>query len=203
MSTDRPAAGGDTATEDGLQIWSCVTCRRRKVKCDRRDPCSNCARNRIECHFPVTGRLPRRRDPTTWKSPTEKQAELLNRLRRLESLVTELAAQVEDGPDKVQSILSDSLPSVAGVFRSSKTETVNPEIGKWELPNQGSPMHFGELISAMKSHFEGEINEDFGRLVVGNEAGLQIGKGFWSVFCSEVSLNYQEILAQKRLIITD
>lgn len=189
MSTDRPTTGGDTVTEDGLQIWSCVLCRRRKVKCDRRNPCSNCTRNRVECHFPVTGRLPRRRDPTIWKSPTEKQAELLNRLRRLESLVTELAAQVEDGPDKVQSILPGLLPSVAGFPRSSETETANHEIGKQELPNQDSPLHFGELISAMKSHFEGETNEDFGRLVIGNEAGLQIGKGFWSVFCSEVSLN--------------
>lgn len=189
MSTDRPTTGGDTVTEDGLQIWSCVLCRRRKVKCDRRNPCSNCTRNRVECHFPVTGRLPRRRDPTIWKSPTEKQAELLNRLRRLESLVTELAAQVEDGPDKVQSILPGLLPSVAGFPRSSETETANPEIGKQELPNQDSPLHFGELITAMKSRFEGETNEDFGRLVIGNEAGLQIGKGFWSVFCSEVSLN--------------
>ncbi|EHK49355.1 hypothetical protein TRIATDRAFT_214314 [Trichoderma atroviride IMI 206040] len=158
MSTDRPTAGGGTVTEDGLQIWSCVTCRRRKVKCDRTNPCSNCARNGVECHFPVTGRLPRRRDPTTWKSPTEKQAELLNRLRRLESLVTELAAQVEDGPDKIQSILPGLLP-----------------------------------ISAMKSHLEGETNEDFGRLVIGNEAGLQIGKGFWSVFCSEVEHIFEAI----------
>lgn len=188
MSTDRSTAGGNAITVDGLQIWSCVTCRHRKVKCDRRNPCSNCAKNRIECHFPVTGRVPRRRDPTTWKSPTEKQAELLNRLRRLESLVTELAAQVEDGPDKIQSILLGSLPSVAGVPRYS--ETVDAEIKKRELPNGESPMHFGELISAMKSHFEGEMNEDFGRLVVGKATGLQIGKGFWSIFCSEVCFDY-------------
>ncbi|KAL9489812.1 hypothetical protein ACSS6W_002089 [Trichoderma asperelloides] len=179
MSADRSIAGGNAITEDGLQIWSCITCRRRKVKCDRTNPCSNCAKNRIECHFPVTGRLPRRRDPTTWKSPTEKQAELLNRLRRLESLVTELAAQVEEGADKAQPILPGSLPSVTGV--SPPTETVNAEIGKRELPSQESPMHFEKLIFAMKSHAEGEMNEDFGTLVVGKEAGLQIGKGFWSV----------------------
>jgi hypothetical protein len=96
---------------------------------------------------------------------------------------------VEDGPSQVQSILPGLLPSVADAPRSSETETVNFEIGKRELPNHESPMHLRELISAMKSHFEGEANEDFGRLVVGNEAGLQVGKGFWSVFCSEVSLN--------------
>ncbi|KAM0245660.1 hypothetical protein ACHAQJ_010500 [Trichoderma viride] len=184
MSTDHSTAGGSAITEDGLRIWSCVTCRRRKVKCDRRDPCSNCIKNQIECHFPATGRLPRRRDSATWKSPTEKQAELLDRLRRLEALVTELAAQVEDGPEKIQSILPGSLSSVAGVLRSS--ETVNAEIGKrgpsdWELP-----VAFEELVFAMESRFEEETNEDFGRLVVGKEAGVQVGKGFWSVFCSEV-----------------
>ncbi|KAL7917318.1 hypothetical protein ACQKWADRAFT_324739 [Trichoderma austrokoningii] len=193
MSTDRPTAGGDTVTEEGLQIWSCVTCRRRKVKCDRRNPCSNCVRHQIECHFPVTGRLPRRRDLTTWKSPTEKQAELLSRLRRLESLVTELAAQVEDGPDKVQSILPGLLPRVAGVSRSPETETTNPEIGNRELPNQRFPMQFRELVSAMDFYYESEINEDFGELVVGNKTGVQIGKGFWSVFCSEVEHIFEAI----------
>lgn len=187
MFADRSTTGRNTVTEDGLQIWSCITCRRRKVKCDRRNPCSNCAKNQIECHFPVTGRLPRRRDPTTWKSPTEKQAELLNRLRRLEALVTELAAQVEDGPDKIQSILPGSLPSVAGVPRPSAT--ISDEIEERELPGRELPMHFGELFSAMKAHFDGEINEDFGRLVIGKESGVQIGKGFWSVFCSEVGFN--------------
>ncbi|KAK1245598.1 hypothetical protein MKX08_005227, partial [Trichoderma sp. CBMAI-0020] len=91
-----------------------------------------------------------------------------------------LAAQVEDGPDKIQSILPGLLPSVAGVPRASETETVNAEIERRELPHHDSSMHFGELISAMKSHLEGETNEDFGRLVIGNEAGLQIGKDFWS-----------------------
>lgn len=188
MSTDHSTSGENATAEDGLRIWSCVTCRRRKVKCDRRDPCSNCIKNRGECHFPVTGRLPRRRCSTTWKSPTEKQAELLNRLRRLESLVTELAAQVEDGPDKTQSTILNSLPSVAGVLDSS--EAVNAQIGKNDLPGWESPMSFGDLISFMKSRSDEEINEDFGRLVVGKEAGLQIGKGFWSVFCSEVSSNF-------------
>ncbi|PKK49661.1 hypothetical protein CI102_5430 [Trichoderma harzianum] len=165
MSTNHSTAGEIAIAEDSLRIWSCVTCRRRKVKCDRKDPCSNCVKNQIECHFPVTGRLPRRRDPAAWKSPTEKQAELLDRLRRLESLVTELAAQVEDGPDKIQSLFTGPLTSAT----------------------------VGELISAMKSSFQGETNEDFGRLVVGKEAGLQIGKGFWSIFCNEVEHIFQGI----------
>ncbi|KAL6697048.1 hypothetical protein J3F84DRAFT_371975 [Trichoderma pleuroticola] len=191
MSTNHSRAEETAIAEDSLRIWSCIICRRRKVKCDRRDPCSNCLKNKIECHFPVTGRLPRRRDPTAWKSPTEKQAELLDRLRRLESLVTELAAQVEDGPDKIQSLFPEPLTGATGVIHSA--EVVNAEVGKRGLANLESPMAAGELISAMKASFQGEVNEDFGRLVVEKEAGLQIGKGFWTIFCNEVENIFQGI----------
>ncbi|KKP02558.1 hypothetical protein THAR02_05329 [Trichoderma harzianum] len=191
MSTNHSTAGEIAIAEDNLRIWSCVTCRRRKVKCDRKDPCSNCVKNQIECHFPVTGRLPRRRDPAAWKSPTEKQAELLDRLRRLESLVTELAAQVEDSPDKIQSLFTGPLTSATGAIHYG--EAVNAAVGKQGPLDSESPMSVGELISAMKSPFERETNEDFGRLVVGKEAGLQIGKGFWSIFCNEVEHIFQGI----------
>jgi len=30
---------------------SCLECRRRKIKCDRNDPCTNCTLNRCQCSF--------------------------------------------------------------------------------------------------------------------------------------------------------
>jgi hypothetical protein len=68
---------------------SCVTCRRRKVKCDKRHPCSNCARAKIECIFPRPGRAPR-------KSRKPPEGELMDRLKRLEGVVQSLNAQVEE-----------------------------------------------------------------------------------------------------------
>ncbi|RAL12218.1 transcription factor domain protein [Aspergillus homomorphus CBS 101889] len=45
---------------------SCVVCNRRKVKCDRQDPCSACTRNGVECiyraHFPPRRRKRQRSD---------------------------------------------------------------------------------------------------------------------------------------------
>lgn len=94
--TQAIALEGEQATPDGLQIWSCVSCRRRKLRCNRIHPCPNCVRSKIDCHFPVTGRLPRRSaQPAT--SPAQKQTELLGRIRRLEAVVTELAGQMDDG----------------------------------------------------------------------------------------------------------
>lgn len=39
-----------------LSVRSCVTCRRRKVKCDKAIPCANCARHGSKCVFPPPGR---------------------------------------------------------------------------------------------------------------------------------------------------
>ncbi|KAG9251562.1 uncharacterized protein F5Z01DRAFT_627166 [Emericellopsis atlantica] len=100
-TTAPSATDQSSAAQDDLKIWSCVNCRRRKLRCERREPCSNCVRSKIECHFPVTGRIPRRsRDATSSKNPAQKQAELMGRLRRLEAVVTEMAGQMEDGADE-------------------------------------------------------------------------------------------------------
>jgi hypothetical protein len=71
-----------------------VTCRRRKVKCDKQFPCSNCSKVGQQCVFPAPGRAPRR-PRAGGKVVSEREAELLKRLRRLEGVVEELSGQVE------------------------------------------------------------------------------------------------------------
>lgn len=84
--------------EDSVKIWNCIACRRRKLKCDRQEPCSGCTKNGLDCHYPVTGRIPRRsRAPPSWDSPHQRQSELLQKLTRLESIVAELSGQIEEG----------------------------------------------------------------------------------------------------------
>ncbi|KAI0441912.1 fungal-specific transcription factor domain-containing protein [Xylaria telfairii] len=58
---------------------SCTSCRARKLKCDKQDPCRNCVRSGSECVFPARKRIQRPRKT--------KNAELLQRLNRLESIV--------------------------------------------------------------------------------------------------------------------
>ena len=82
------------STSHGLNARSCVTCRRRKVKCDKQFPCSNCSKAGQQCVFPAPGRAPRR-PRTGGKVVSEREAELLKRLRRLEGVVEELSGQVE------------------------------------------------------------------------------------------------------------
>lgn len=81
-----------TNPDPQLQIRSCVTCRRRKVRCNRRHPCSNCVKAGIDCIFP-TRRAPR-------KSRRPPESDILDRLRRLEGVVESLgAAAAADRPD--------------------------------------------------------------------------------------------------------
>ncbi|KAH0550922.1 hypothetical protein GP486_007712 [Trichoglossum hirsutum] len=70
-----------------LNPRSCVTCRRRKVKCDKQSPCSNCTKAHIPCIFPERGRAVRR----SRKAPDN---ELLKRLAKLEGVVEELSGHV-------------------------------------------------------------------------------------------------------------
>ncbi|RSL60176.1 hypothetical protein CEP54_006881 [Fusarium duplospermum] len=169
-----------SASEAGLKIWSCVICRRRKVRCDRRDPCSNCVKNNIECHFPVTGRIPRRnQNPGAYKSPAQKQSELLSRLRRLESVVTELAAQVEDGS---QDPRAAAAPGPSGAVSISSSDT-GPTPVESEDP---SVTESSLTVSSTGQQAGSEYDEEFGRLVVDKDGGLHVGNRFWSVFCGEV-----------------
>jgi hypothetical protein len=65
------------------------------VKCDKTSPCSNCVKSHAECVFPSPGRAPRRKLVGATKATSERETELLKRLRRLEGVVEELSGQVE------------------------------------------------------------------------------------------------------------
>ncbi|KAH7360252.1 fungal-specific transcription factor domain-containing protein, partial [Rhexocercosporidium sp. MPI-PUGE-AT-0058] len=63
----------------------CERCRKRKIKCDRRMPCSRCTRDGVDCAFPRGGE---RQRPATRKHVQALQ----NQIASLESLVQRLAA---------------------------------------------------------------------------------------------------------------
>jgi hypothetical protein len=86
------------------KLRSCVVCRTRKVRCDKLSPCSNCRRANIA---PSTDRPPRwaRRlervannaasNAQASKDTDAAAAQVMERLRNLESLVKELSGQLE------------------------------------------------------------------------------------------------------------
>jgi len=160
-STPSSAAGatgpGGTPSGPALNPRSCVTCRRRKVRCDKRYPCSNCQKAHIDCIFPAPGRAPRkpRKPPDT---------ELLARLRRLEGVVQSLGVQVDDEPP----------PSDKGSQSSNGTAQVKLESGT----DTG-------VIGDVRT--ENRLEESFGRLVIDDKGRSRyVNNRFWAALSNEV-----------------
>lgn len=101
-----------TTTATAPRLRSCVICRKRKVRCDKQSPCSNCRRAGIACAAPPTDRPPRwaRRldrfaNTGAGAVPSTSSAgqagmpgidKVMDRLRTLEGLVKDLNGQLEE-----------------------------------------------------------------------------------------------------------
>ncbi|KAI8632125.1 hypothetical protein F5Y19DRAFT_493036 [Xylariaceae sp. FL1651] len=72
---------------------SCVLCQQRKVRCDKKKPCSNCVKAGVECRI-VPPQPPRRRKK---RIP---ERDLVERLRKYETLLSQNGIEFESlGPD--------------------------------------------------------------------------------------------------------
>ena len=87
---------------------SCKLCQRRKVACDKGDPCSTCRRAGVKCEVAVRQRLPRGRNGGRKRT----DAELKQRIGRLEALVTSLTS---DSPTSGASpaLMETQVPPIA------------------------------------------------------------------------------------------
>jgi hypothetical protein len=127
LGTEQRGADGDSKS------YSCLPCRQRKVKCDRRTPsCSNCVKGEKQCSFvpPVRGKRKRTKGP---------REGLHARLKRYEELLKAYGAQLEPSED----------------FDDSGSETASPrdvEINKEAEPrteSQDDPFGLEETESKL------------------------------------------------------
>jgi hypothetical protein len=156
-STTTPSSATAGAPGPALNPRSCVTCRRRKVRCDKRYPCANCQKAHIDCIFPAPGRAPRRP-----RKPPD--GELLARLRRLEGVVQSLGVQVDDEEP-------DPLPEL------DRTNTNGAQV----KPEYGVDT---EVKADIRPE---SLNESFGRLVVDDKGRSRyVNNRFWAALSNEV-----------------
>ena len=85
ISPDTPSTSSQLLKRQ--RVLACVLCQQRKVKCDRKFPCSNCIKSRAQC-VPATlaQRRRRRRFP---------ERELLERIRKYEDLLRQNSVPFE------------------------------------------------------------------------------------------------------------
>ncbi|KAJ5604778.1 fungal-specific transcription factor domain-containing protein [Penicillium lagena] len=127
-ASDKQASTSETSR-------SCVRCYRRKTRCDRKSPCSQCARMREICTYPSE-----RRDSGKKSSSLQ---DISDRLQRIESvLLWQMNREPSSGapPPTSQAKISDSTASPASYF--SKSSPTNPS-RSWEiLLKDGERVHY-------------------------------------------------------------
>ncbi|GAB7363169.1 hypothetical protein MBLNU230_g3453t1 [Neophaeotheca triangularis] len=194
-----------------LNPRSCVTCRKRKVKCDKIHPCSNCSRAHIDCVFPAPGRAPRK----ARKIGEGRDKELLERLRRLEGVVKGLGVEVpkdmqgglaeaikkpkdngaseEPGHrihgsgDESSGIMSREDPARDGLQVSGSEGYAQDEM--LTMPHmQESSTNGGLMDNAqwVENQSQGRFENRFGRLVVNEGRSRYVNTTFWASLSNEV-----------------
>ncbi|KAB8228296.1 uncharacterized protein BDW43DRAFT_323019 [Aspergillus alliaceus] len=110
-----------------FKSYSCLTCRQRKVKCDRRTPCSNCVKAEKQCSFipPVRGKRKRTKPP---------REGLHAKLKRYEELLRSYGVKVEPSDD----------------YYNSESETADAE------PMDESTVHESELFFQPEENYKFE-----------------------------------------------
>ncbi|EEH11074.1 fungal specific transcription factor domain-containing protein [Histoplasma capsulatum G186AR] len=155
----------DVASTPPIQpsLRSCITCRRRKVRCNKIHPCSNCTKANTECVFPGPGRAPR-------KPRNRTDSELLTRLRRVEGVLKSLGAEVNDDS---QLNLHPDLPSQRDETKTSKPFTHHVDTDFVKHPD---PRDLAQR----------EVEQEFGKLVIGDGRSRYLSNRFWSSLGDEV-----------------
>ncbi|KAI0895371.1 fungal-specific transcription factor domain-containing protein [Annulohypoxylon nitens] len=185
-----------TTPSSALNPRSCVTCRRRKVRCDKFMPCGNCRKAQIQCVFPAPGRAPRRpraKDPNAPpKQTSEREIELMKRLRKLESIVEDLSGQIEVETARHTSSGGSPEATIDGGSQDRERRRQSGFVYSENLPGGYPPADHSRLG---RSHTgdgtkspAGEVNKSFGRLVL-NEKGKTryVSSAFWSKINDEIN----------------
>lgn len=96
-SLQRPPSGSPLSAAPGQRNptqypLSCTHCRQRKIKCDKKHPCSPCSRSNLNCVFPERARHPKKKSASS-KATND---ELMRRLGRMEELIEKMKVEGKD-----------------------------------------------------------------------------------------------------------
>ncbi|KAK8166548.1 fungal-specific transcription factor domain-containing protein [Phyllosticta citrichinensis] len=167
---------GGASGSSGLNPRSCVTCRRRKVKCDKKHPCTNCTKARIDCIFPAPGRAPRKP-----RKPAD--AELLDRLKKLEGVVKTLGGVPSISETEGPTQEAEKAESQQAQDQEPEPEPREEENVSQEFCSRGAVP--GRYLPPENSALAG-LETRFGRLVVDEGKSRYINSSFWANLDNEV-----------------
>ncbi|KAJ5543353.1 hypothetical protein N7535_005781 [Penicillium sp. DV-2018c] len=163
---------------------SCMTCRRRKVRCNKRSPCSNCTKAGIDCIFPPPGRAPR-------KSRRPPDAELLSRLHRLEGVIDHLRSG--GAADAVQTISPQATSSATGSSTTKSETAVSASASASVEPQVLTPDSKCPFEESDPKKPPNKFENEFGRLVIDEGRSRYVSNQLWASLGDEIE-ELQDIL---------
>ncbi|KAF4120046.1 Fungal trans [Geosmithia morbida] len=171
ISSSNPAPVAQGVTK----LRSCVIYRRRKIRCDKLSPCTNCRLANIACVVPSANDKPPRwahrleRDGGAGPVPSNAGVnQVMERLRTLESLVEELNGQLEQARASANRGYEDA--SSASNQDSSKPQLTT-----------------GMLESSSSTAGTSRLEKPFGRMMLQDSSRSRyVSNGFWSRISDEI-----------------
>lgn len=153
-------------------IRSCELCRQRKVKCDRQQPCSHCAKSGQDCLYPAgPGRAPKR-------SRRAENAQLMDKLSRLEHIIKRLASENTDDTD----------PAAAGHAERDADHTQSSQSPPGPGSEDKRPSKSPAEVSQVSSENQSSLDFQFGRLVINDSKSYYVGNVLWANLANEVGV---------------
>ncbi|OJJ47704.1 hypothetical protein ASPZODRAFT_131260 [Penicilliopsis zonata CBS 506.65] len=180
-TTAQPPQNNPHSPSASLNARSCVTCRRRKVRCNKRHPCSNCVKAGIECIFPGPGRAPR-------KSKRPADVELLSRLRRLEGVIEQLS-----GKNGVPADAASTNALVTPATQQEPPATTSNESEEGVSAETLRALCTNARNGDPKKPARRDIDKEFGRLVIDEGRSRYVSNRLWASLGDEIE-ELQDIL---------
>lgn len=154
----RPASGtalspGSGQRNPAQQPLSCTLCRQRKIKCDKKLPCSPCSRSNLNCVFPERARHPKKKS-TSSKATND---ELMRRLGRMEELIEKMKVEGKDVNGKKLVEEGSMSPDTSRSRHTSEAQS--PGSNGPEHPEDGMGRYLG-------SHFWRSLSTEVGLIVL-------------------------------------
>lgn len=188
-----------------LYSRSCGTCRRRKVRCNKESPCSNCVKSGAECVFPSPGRAPRR-------SKGSSNTQLHSRLKRLENVIESIRADNDTNSNTANNAymrVSTNGETTTSPVISPLSTAPRDDAAKNNQGLHGREKGCSRNIMALDSKdFARESQTGGGRMVVNQGRSRYVGNRLWASLGDEVffCLNFLKrlyFLSERILTILD
>lgn len=158
------------------QLRSCTVCRQRKVKCDRKQPCSNCTRSGCDCVYPSgRGRAPKRPRHAL-------DAQLADKLGRLETIIKHLASENASQAAALPAHHNDT----ARTEPSSSVPGVDDTSDQASLQDDSARASSASSRPSPSAPPGPSIEGEFSRLMIKGKTSYYLSNPLWASLANEI-----------------